>query len=177
MIAVIFQVELAFNPPFLNTRVLIQTKSRLKSKNKHFSDESTSLSRVGKVHIYVPPLLFPLSVLFVPLLFCLHVWCYVSCLMLLVKSISVVIFVCIYLTVFLSLLQSVPTCCWPTMHQWRWRTLRDGAPSPRPLATETDKWVSICDWLTDLWNSTSTAYRDVGSVSLFTETAVASVDF
>lgn len=96
MIAVIFQVELAFNPPFLNTRVLIQTKSRLKSKNKHFSDESTSLSRVGKVHIYVPPLLFPLSVLFVPLLFCLHVWCYVSCLMLLVKFISC--YICMHLS-------------------------------------------------------------------------------
>lgn len=35
------------------------------------------------------------------------------------------------------------------MHQWRWRTLRDGAPLQRPLVTEIDRWVSICDWLAD----------------------------
>ena len=38
--------------------------------------------------------------------------------------------------------QSVPTCCWPTTHQWKWKMLRVGAPSQRPSATETDKWVS-----------------------------------
>ena len=51
------------------------------------------------------------------------------------------------LPVCLDLLQSVHTCCWPTMHQWRWRTLRDGAPWQRPSATGTGRWVSICPCL------------------------------
>lgn len=44
---------------------------------------------------------------------------------------------------FSTFLQSVPICCWPTMHLWRWRMLRDGARLLRPLATEIDKWVSL----------------------------------
>lgn len=50
------------------------------------------------------------------------------------------------------LLQSVPICCWPTMHQWRWRMLRDGARLQRLLATEIDKWVSIRLFDIVLWH-------------------------
>lgn len=69
--------------------------------------------------------------------------------------------------------QNVPTCCWPTMHRWRWRMLRDGAPLLRPSATETDKWVSVCDLLagivrsrseTELRNSTRAPQINVSSV-------------
>ncbi len=91
-----------------------------------------------------------------------------------------------FLTVFLSLLQSVPTCCWPTMHQWRWKMLRDGAPLLRPLAMETDKWVSIWDRLTgtaweysktDLWNpfQHSSIQRGCLLVSLFLKISVVSI--
>lgn len=54
---------------------------------------------------------------------CLNLWCYLT--------------MCV---------QSAPTCCWPTMHRWKWRMLRDGAPLQRPSAMETDRWVSVREW-------------------------------
>lgn len=60
-----------------------------------------------------------------------------------------------YLTGSLSFSQSVLICCWLIMRPWRWRMLRDGVPLQRPLATETDRWVSIWnrqDSETHLWS-------------------------
>lgn len=86
------------------------------------------------------------------------------------------------LPIFPSLLQNVPTCCWPTMHQWRWRMLRDGAPLLRPSATETDRWVSVWTvWLALLCNTPKHTFETppvpLLAEMLFTEISVASVGF